>query len=1130
MIRYNEIVGLNEYFMPYFDITNESKDSWKYFVQNEKFNDLLRGVLFSLEGNIQKDKKSLWIQGTYGTGKSYATGVIKHLLFDKDEEVTEFINGFKDEQLKHRIINFRRNNRVFPVCLKGVSNITNNSSFSLVIEEAVKKSLKENGIQVKTKSDFEKVINQIKENPLNIDWDKNIQENPELRMYAKNTKNLLTLLENYDKKVLLILEDMSSKTQVHFSHEKIEDWLIQIIQELKEQKIVKHLIIYWDEFTSVLELQNSGILLAKLQDIAELSEKHGIFLYVVSHRRPQQAKIDQEDMEHILGRFEQLDYSMEPITTYHIISAAIQKKDIGLWREICSTNYPKIESIIKRISGDEGSSVIETIKELFPIHPYTAYLATFISRYIGSTERSIFNFLYDDENGFKKLIANNPTGGNGTFLTSNYLFDFFITEFEKKLDQRFSSVLDKYILHKKTVEEKENNFIGIFKGVLLLNILYKVISVGELKFSFVAPNIDNIKGIFIGTEFEQFVDNCLDFLNENQIISRNHDNLFLVENTILPHRDIEQEKENIRGRYDTVDKILSDKQKDELISNVTSLIIRDNEFIILDACLPEHLLKNKLSKIFKSAFSLHILAFIAKQPQDIVKVKKTITNITTENLFQNIIYIVFDDILCQDIIEKYLYYNASAIVANRHNYKEEQHANIRYAEKLIDQWINSAKASMIKWFIANDNENNFRSGKVLLSDLSEVVNQDLSLSIFKSGIDNLKESKRNYNVWKYSMAKSSVDNFLFAPNLDYIELRTSSAPSKFNREILKNNLGQYIVQNNLNFQHNADSDHPLIKMSHEINIKINKTNGEIFNLGDTLQFLTEAPFGLYPSMIHMATLGFLMRKYISKLYEAGTGKPIEKEIMRDKVVFMFEYWCNHKISSGNKLEVRLGTMEEKELISVLCEIFGFNKKESLNSTRWAIREWIKSSALFPLWVFKLDDSVSETTKMAIEQIVFLVESIDRDFTQENIKEALEIINGAKTDLSLLIPKYTLCESLFINWLKQVEDISLKEKEFKEIIAFIRENMPEEIGVASWTEDNVREVALRWQIRKPQKPSYTEEIDGDVITIKFTTATEEKKEDIISKIKNYSGDLRKLLIKIVKEHDVFLNILYKYLKK
>ena len=1129
MIRYNEIVGLNKYFMPYFDITKERGDYWKSFIPNEKFYDLLRGILFSLEGNNPQDKKSLWVQGTYGTGKSHATGVIKHLLFDKNEEIFEFINNFNDEQLKSRLLKFRENNRVFPVILKGVANITNNSSFSLVIEEAVKKSLEENGIQVKTKSDFEKVINQIKENPLNIDWDKNIQENPELRMYAKNTKNLLSLLENYDKKVLLILEDMSSKTRIHFSHEKIEDWLIQIIQELKEQKIAKHLIIYWDEFTSVLELQNSGILLAKLQDIAELSEKHGIFLYVVSHRRPQQARIDQEDMEHILGRFEQLDYSMEPITTYHIIGAAIQKKNMGLWRELCSKNYPKIESIVKRISGDEGSSVIEIIKELFPIHPYTAYLATFISRYIGSTERSIFNFLHNEDSGFKKFIANNPTVEKGIYLTSNYLFDFFITEFEKKADQRFSSVLDKYILHKKTVEEKENNFIGIFKGVLLLNILYKVISVGELKFSFVAPNIDNIKGIFIGTEFEQFVDNCLDFLNESQIISRNPDNLFLVENTILPHRDIEQEKENIRGRYDTIDKILSDKQKDELNSNVTSLIIRNNEFIILDACLQEHLLKNKLSKIFKNAFSLHILAFIAKQPQDIVKVKKVITNIITENLFQNIIFIVFDDILSQEIIEKFLYYNASAIVANRHNYREEQNANIRYAEKLIDQWINSEKASIIEWFIANNNENNFRSGKLFLSDLSDIVNQDLSLSIFKSGIDNLKESKRNYNVWKYSMAKASIDNFLFAPNLDYIEQRTSSAPSKFNREILKNNLGQYIVQNNLNFQHNADLDHPLIKMSQEINKKINNTNGEIFNLGYTLQFLTEPPFGLYPNMIHMATLGFLMRNYIGKLYEAGTGKPIEKEIMQDKIYYMFEYWCQNKQSSGNKLEVRLGTKEEKELISVLCEIFEFNKKESLNDTRWAIREWIKSSALFPLWVFKLADSVSETTEMAIEQIVFLVESIDRDFAQENIKEALEIINIAKTDLSLIIPKYSLCESLFINWLKQVEDISLKDKEFKEVIAFIRENMPEEIGVASWTEDKVKEVALRWQIRKPPS-TFTEHKNGDVITIIFTPATEEKKEDIISKIKNYSGDIKKLLIKITEENDVFLNILTKYLDK
>ncbi|GFP26569.1 hypothetical protein HKBW3S25_02065 [Candidatus Hakubella thermalkaliphila] len=48
-------------------------------------------------------------------------------------------------------------------------NITDNRTFSLAIEKAVKDALKTNNIEIQTESDFEKMIVQIKENPLHID-------------------------------------------------------------------------------------------------------------------------------------------------------------------------------------------------------------------------------------------------------------------------------------------------------------------------------------------------------------------------------------------------------------------------------------------------------------------------------------------------------------------------------------------------------------------------------------------------------------------------------------------------------------------------------------------------------------------------------------------------------------------------------------------------------------------------------------------------------------------------------------------------------------------------------------------------------------------------------------------------
>lgn len=273
--KYHEIIGLYDYFQPTYDLTNEVADYWKQFVPNDKFFGILRGVLNSLESQQANEKKSLWLQGTYGTGKSHATAVIKHLLFDEADEIEEFTEKFEDTQLKSRILSFRDKFRVFPVVLKGLSNVTDNRTFALVIERAVKDALKRNRIEVSTRSDFEKMVYQIETNPGDINWKNLIQKYPQINMYVKNKKALLRKLKNNDLDTLRNLEEVSSEIGIYFSHDKIDEWLTEVIDELKSQNEADGLMIYWDEFTSVLQRSNSGTLLTELQHIAELSVNKG---------------------------------------------------------------------------------------------------------------------------------------------------------------------------------------------------------------------------------------------------------------------------------------------------------------------------------------------------------------------------------------------------------------------------------------------------------------------------------------------------------------------------------------------------------------------------------------------------------------------------------------------------------------------------------------------------------------------------------------------------------------------------------------------------------------------------------------------------------------------------------------
>ena len=347
-MKYNEVITLDENFQPAFDLTNESGSYWKRFIPNIKFYDVLIKTLNSLESSDPKESQSLWMQGTYGTGKSHATSVVKHLLSDPVEDFRDFIDKFEDKQLSYRLLHFRESNKICPVILKGTSMITDSSTFSLAIQIAIKRAAPDMAV----KDDFETMIYQIETNPTHIDWQKFI-ENSELRPYVRSPQDLVKKLKDLDQNLFIILQRMLSKNGTYFSTLNLTEWLKQSVSEIKTKKDVSDLVIFWDEFTPVLEMPNSGVLVSEIQNIAELSKNDDIYLFVISHvishRRPAQANLISEDVEKILGRFKVLDYSMEPITTYHIMNASLKKVNEELWDKLKDEHISKVDNAIKRI-------------------------------------------------------------------------------------------------------------------------------------------------------------------------------------------------------------------------------------------------------------------------------------------------------------------------------------------------------------------------------------------------------------------------------------------------------------------------------------------------------------------------------------------------------------------------------------------------------------------------------------------------------------------------------------------------------------------------------------------------------------------------------------------------------------
>lgn len=79
--KYSDIVDLRSGRSTYY-LEEEKAGDWSVFIVNDQFNDILRTVVRSVMNNDLDAHKSFWIEGTYGTGKTHAGAVLKHLLCD----------------------------------------------------------------------------------------------------------------------------------------------------------------------------------------------------------------------------------------------------------------------------------------------------------------------------------------------------------------------------------------------------------------------------------------------------------------------------------------------------------------------------------------------------------------------------------------------------------------------------------------------------------------------------------------------------------------------------------------------------------------------------------------------------------------------------------------------------------------------------------------------------------------------------------------------------------------------------------------------------------------------------------------------------------------------------------------
>ena len=1061
--KYNDIVTLRS-MKPAYNIKYEGPDDWKSFIANDQFNDLLRKTISAVRNNDADNHKPIWIAGTYGSGKSHAGAVLKHLLCDSIDKITEYVDeeyhDSKYDLLRNSLMNLRHDTRLFPVNLYGQQDIAHEADLSLQIQKEVKNALKKEGISITVQTDFDNYIQHIENEP--AFWEMLIQNNDELRSVAPSTDKLKSRLRSCDTEVLdrMRMALRNGGYSIPLQTANLQNWLFEVQGELRKQGTYKGLLIIWDEFTDIVRSDIGVQLLKILQNIAEamMSPENDSYFLFLSHPSALNS-LKEAERTQTMGRYHYVTYNMETVSAFRIMSKKFKVED----REKYELHRQYFCSILDELltefssSSTDPSQTKADLSNLFPLHPATANLATYFAREAGSSSRSVFEFLACNE--VKAFFDDEEAYANKKTITSDYLWDY-VQEYFESDSVRFGAVTEKFNSNHVTVEAQGNEYLAVFKGVLLLNALNNIANESS-----VTPSEENILKLFEGTMLYDNVPAILAYFNEKGIIQRQPDGNYSILYTALPSNEIQGIKDDLRKTtyLYTDEVIVYGGVANAMIDRWLLKATRQVSFKFFSLSSNEYVLLNKLENFSRTALSYSVVLaiFVGRTKQELIELQAIVEKAVKDERFLKICFFVVQTPMDEKKYERFIEYQANATCAQKHGLADQKETYSKNSEEMISNWMSEIRSGSITWYLHSE------QGVISGSKIASALNTNIAPKIFTAGLESLMliQMRSSNTYWKKASVKATVDSVLSYNTKQ--EVYDKLVPQAKHVEYLF----QDSLDDNLEWKQDVGDEHPLKKVSNYIDsvLKRYRTNNQVFNLGEKLLDLTKPPYGLFQSYGPMAMVAFAMRKYVGKIFDTN-GKPRTAKHLVDDIVEMFKVWESGKTS--NKLNFMFESKEAGSITKNLIKRFkldrlpGYSDVSSLTDARWAMTHEYSASVGYPLWSLKYVPECSDENRELIDGIIKVITDSE---SVKNPQLMSRVAEGLKNNIdlgNLLLESANNFEKGFKNYVMGLEYINMTEPEFAEAKAFLGGHLEGTIGL--WTERGVEDTLKNWRLDQQQE--------------------------------------------------------------
>jgi hypothetical protein len=878
--KYREYFDIDEEYFPQVNdsaIAAASPDFWTRTYPHYTFIEMLNNMERIL---ARQEKRSLWIEGAYGTGKSQCAYALKKILEVPEKELRDYWDRYeplkKKTDLLEKLIGHKQKG-IVTAYRYASGMIDSPRALFLAVQETLKASLVAANLYAGENTLKESVIAWIDEPSHKLFFDALLKKPEWAALFSQSSADevLNALRKGGEVKTLMDnifrLADKEGINALSIDADRLIAWLTDII----DRNNVK-VVFIWDEFSDYFK--NNRESLSEFQKIAELVNFKPFYFIVVTHESGQLFTTADTTWAKVRDRFIPVQIALPDNIAFNLIGHAFNVKPAAKpqWDIIADDLNDRVKNSRSKVMAVAKIDNPQVMKDIMPLHPMAALLLKNIASAFKSNQRSMFDFIKssntDDVKAFQWFIENTGPYDDHPLLTVDMLWNFFYEKGRDNLTSDIRMILDtfpqqhnlredektvlKAILSMQAIDQRLGGTIDLFKAT-------------EQNLSYVFEGIPDLEGTKSS--------NLAKFLKEKGILVSNpiSGGRYAYAAAVLAgdQTKIDNYKKDIR-QNSTTSKLVTEGGLSTVLSLSPALRLRFESEPATGKITPVttadftrtiNILREK-----STGWNFHAVIAFAKDDGEAAIFRKTLRTAVADKQYEKIVFIdALSTPLGSEAFEQYVDFSAMAMYYQGRNNTSSRESSDK-AKRVLDQdWKNRIyNGQFVVYTYANQEGEKLGNGQGVASVLQTIVTTK-----FPYVFDFTKSLTESQLKITPAMKQSGKAGISQATSGVVVGLEKHVLPTVWK-------IDRY-------WENPTTASLPVSKIKVEVDKRIEVAfarDGQI-SIGEIYDYLEET-YGFAPCNLSSFITGFLLKEYGSEPFRYSDSSGGHEQMTQDKLAEM----------------------------------------------------------------------------------------------------------------------------------------------------------------------------------------------------------------------------------------------------